>query len=237
MSAEPRALSVPEELGLFIGSFPRGDAPKIRGLGLASSDKQVAELLSLVSALLDVNPPAAAASQFTKWYSRSLTGALYLLSVEQKAALLDLGSVVLSFPGSPRLAVFSETIPSSIQDAASRQKHRDKVLHSLFARNLDVLFRIFSKKTGIRTAILWENAAVYIHYFYRNWLESLPNGEIRMRVTDDYEYIVRKAPPSLFGSEHSRNPFSETGGAVRSTCCLRNMLPDGNCCKGCPLKK
>jgi ferric iron reductase protein FhuF len=233
MSVNPPE-SVHKLLNFFIDEVYSEDVDRLHGLTLASPDR-VQALLGRVSQALQVEKPAVAASQFTKWYCRSLTSVLYEFSVEGIARAASLRDVTVLFPGEPPFAVLCSGRAVPVADDASRESLRDLTIIRLFAHNWNLIFKSLSAVTGIREDLLWENGSMYLHHFYRTWIQEAADDRVRARIQDDYRYILQEAPPELFGELQCFNPLQWTGKPVRSTCCLRYYLPDGNYCKGCPV--
>ncbi|MCI3923746.1 (2Fe-2S)-binding protein [Paenibacillus sp. TRM 82003] len=238
MSVNPPSLSVPRQL-----NFVTADEPEPFGEGCdrlhgptLTSPETVAELLARVSSRLQVSKPAVAASQFTKWYCRSLVAVLYEFSVDGIARSASLRDVTVLFPDEPPFAILCGGLAvAAPHDDAARESLRELTVIRLFAHNWNLVFKSLVAATGVRENILWENGAVYLHHFYRTWIEETTDERVRGRLEADYRYIVQEAPPELFGELQCFNPFQWTGKPIRSTCCLRYHLPDGNYCRGCPI--
>jgi ferric iron reductase protein FhuF len=233
MSVNP-PVSVQRQLNYATDEYYGSAVDKLPGLTLTSPDS-VKALLERVAATLQVDKPAVAASQFTKWYCRSLTAVLYEFSVEGIARAASLRDISVLFPGEPPFAVWCGGRAIPVPDDEARGSLRDLTVIRLFAHNWNLVFKSLSAATGVREELLWENGAVYIHHFYRTWIEETADPVIRARLEDDYRYIMQEAPPELFGELQCFNPFQWTGKPVRNTCCLRYHLPDGKYCRGCPI--
>jgi ferric iron reductase protein FhuF len=188
-------------------------------------------MLRAAAAKLDAEQLAVAASQFTKWYCRCCIGILHSLSIEDRMSAAALEELTLLFPGKPPFAVAANR-PQPVA-LLPRPALRELVLSKLFADNFNIVFTAISRITHLRQSILWENAALYIHYFYRTSIERTEDAARRNVLQGDYDYILN-AEASLFGTNHHSNPFIGTGAALRNTCCLRYMLPGAAACKVCP---
>jgi ferric iron reductase protein FhuF len=234
MSDPNPTLPVPQQLHFTVDDLYGASVDRMHGLTLTSPES-VQLLLSRVAAALQVEKPAVAASQFTKWYCRSLTAVWYEFSVEGMARSASLRDISVLFPGEPPFAVGCGGRAIGVPDDDSRESLRDLTIIRLFAHNWSLVFKSLAAVTGVREDLLWENGAVYLHYFYREWIREASDPRIKARLEEDYQYIVHDAPPELFGELQCFNPFQWTGKPVRSTCCLRYHLPDGKYCKGCPI--
>ncbi len=200
-----------------------------------ASPEGVRSLLERVGTLLGTEKPAVAASQFAKWYCRSLVSVLHEFSVLGIARTASLRDVTVLFPGDPPFAILCGGRATPVADDAARESLRELTVIRLFAHNWNLVFKTLREATGIREDLLWENGSMYLNHFYRLWIEEAGDAALRERLEDDYRYIQKEAPPELYGELQCFNPFAWTGKPVRRTCCLRYHLPDGGYCKGCPI--
>ena len=237
MSANPaasRVFSVQKTLGFLTETEPVPEhIERLHGPALTSPE-QTQTLLSRFGRLIQTDKPAVAASQFAKWYCRALVAVLYEFSAAGVSRSASLRDVSVLFPGGPPIAVQCGGRTVSVTEA-SREWLRELTVIRLFAHNWNLVFKSLRELTGIREDVLWENGSVYLHYFYREWIENAPDAKTRERLVEDYRYIHVEAPPELFGELQCFNPFQWTGKKIRSTCCLRYQLPEGKYCKGCPI--
>jgi ferric iron reductase protein FhuF len=224
--------AVQAELGFVTGSAAEG-VEMLHGPALAAPE-MARVLLERVGRSLKTDKLSVAASQFTKRYCRSLTAVLYEFSVAGIARSAALRNISILFPGEFPPAVHCSGRTAPVTDAA-REALRELTLIRLFAHNWNPVFRTLHEVTGVREELFWENGSVYLHYFYRKWIDEAEDPSVRARLEEDYRYIHREAPPELFGELQCFNPFHRTGKPVRSMCCLRYMLPGAACCKGCPI--
>src|SRR5690606_20332650 len=106
-----RRLDLRAELGFFTDEVPN-DAERMHGLTLTASE-QLDGLLARVCRLLQTSKPSVAASQFTKWYCRSLVAVLYEFSVLGIARSATLRDISVLFPGEPLFAIHcnGRTVP------------------------------------------------------------------------------------------------------------------------------
>ncbi|TLS51526.1 hypothetical protein FE782_14610 [Paenibacillus antri] len=232
MSVDTR-LTVQRQLG-FYTEEPEGVSDRLPGPMLASPE-QVKSLVDRVAGMLGTDKPTVAASQFTKWYCRSLISVLYEFSVLGIARSASLRDIAVLFPGEPPFAVLCGGRTARVTDDASRESLRELTVIRLFAHNWNLVFKSLHAQTGVREDLLWENGSMYLNHFYRLWITEAEDEALRERLEDDYLYIQREAPPELYGELQCFNPFAWTGKPIRRKCCLRYHLPDGNYCKGCPV--
>lgn len=232
MSVDPGMSVVHTQLGLLLEDAPEG-VERLHGTALTAPE-QVKLLLDRFAASLQTEKPAVAASQFTKWYCRSLVAILYDFSVLGIARSATLRDVSVLFPGDPPFAVHcgGRAVPVT---EATRESLRELTVIRLFAHNWNLVFKGLHAYTGVREDLLWENGSMYVNHFYREWIEAAPDAAARDRLEADYSYIHHGAPPELFGELQCFNPFQWTGKPIRSMCCLRCHLPEGRYCKGCPI--
>lgn len=129
--------------------------------------------------------------------------------------------------------------------ANTRVEWRDNVLSSLFANNLALLWQVLKEVTNIHPRILWENTAVRVYSLYEKKM-NISCPIIRSRIADDYDYLLHKAPPELFGIDY--NPLtrynlpkislvkSEKQIRFRKSCCFYYKATDPEeYCSNCPL--
>ena len=136
----------------------------------------------------------------------------------------------------------SSVIPCPEQN---RNEWRRESISHLFKENIFPMMEVLGKAAKISKLILWENAAVYIYWLYEKVLAEHENEQIRLRAADDFDYLIRCAPGSLFGNYH-QNPlaryytepqYQEDSASfvrVRKTCCFSYKLNVKGFCKTCP---
>ncbi|WP_068496079.1 IucA/IucC family C-terminal-domain containing protein [Paenibacillus kribbensis] len=143
-------------------------------------------------------------------------------------------------------------------DADQRQRYawRDYVIGQVFAEHLAPIWRSVSAVASIPRTVLWENTAIYVYALYENRIRQELNGGDRLRIEEDFEYLICEAPAHLFGERH--NPLARYAGAartqrppmssvstvsigtvkavrVRKTCCYFYQMKDkGGYCPTCP---
>src|SRR5690606_34692819 len=89
----------------FLTEEPAIGLERVYGPTLTSPE-EAKMLLDRVGGLLQTDKPAVAASQFTKWYCRSMIAVLYEFSVLGIARSASLRDVSVLFPGEPPFAVY-----------------------------------------------------------------------------------------------------------------------------------
>jgi len=233
MLVDPGLSTLHRQLGFTTEIVVPDDVERLHG-AMLTSPEQVQLLIERVSRILGTDKPSVAASQFTKWYCRSLIAVLYEFSVLGIARSATLRDVSVLFPLDPPLAVHCNGRVSPVT-AATRESLRELTVIRLFAHNWNLVFKRLHELTGIREDLLWENGSMYINHFYRTWMEQTEDPVLRERLEEDYRFIHHEAPPELYGELQCFNPFQWTGKPVRSSCCLRFHLPDKKYCKGCPI--
>jgi siderophore-iron reductase FhuF len=127
----------------------------------------------------------------------------------------------------------------------NRDEWRREAVRQLFNDNIFPVMEAVGKAAKISKLILWENVAVYIYWLYEKVLAEHEDENIKSRAAEDFDYIIRLAPGSLFGNYHN-NPLAryytepvyqvETGShvRVRKTCCFSYKLDAKSFCKTCP---
>jgi siderophore-iron reductase FhuF len=242
---------------LHIGRLPGSESPiqLVSGSTLLQRDvlEQVYAALPEIRKFSDDEQqavlPAAKASQFSKYYCRALCGALFAMSVLQRAVHVELDVIAIglgsSFERGP-CVITSEAMSEAAAPMPHRNEWRDAILHSFFARNIGPLFQALTKHYHLSPILLWENSVIYIHYFYQKWIREAEDAD-KVTIEDDYRYLIERAAPDLFGVRRELgNPLQIKGTYVphpddpndslriRKTCCLRNRLPNALACSTCP---
>lgn len=192
---------------------------------------------------------ASAASLFVKAYARSLCGALDAMTRHGLGYQLHPDNVIVAVRNGAviELSLRERTAIREPGDK-SRKEWRNNVLGPLFREHLGPLFRALSGQYRVQPAVFWENVAVYVHHYYKQWMEETdfePHIDRSAEIADDYLYLTEYAPPELFGSGHA-NPLGVKGtviphpakaGAtlrIRRTCCLKFNTEGGAHCTVCP---
>ncbi|MED1793254.1 IucA/IucC family C-terminal-domain containing protein [Brevibacillus nitrificans] len=195
------------------------------------SRKVTASLLAKRYAFLTVAPTLYAMTMYNKGLDASIGNYSLVLSEQSSDPWL-------SHMGIRTLAVSSPT-------DGCRNEWRDRVLAGLFAENIAPVWRNLSKLARIPRTILWENAAVRLFSLYEKRMEKEATGEIIERIRDDFSYLVKLAPPALFGEDsHPFAPFygeepavhaSNRPARIRKTCCYYyQVAKEEDYCDACP---
>jgi ferric iron reductase protein FhuF len=192
---------------------------------------------------------AVTASQFSKRYAfLAVLPTLYAMSVYNKGLAIQMEnchieSATINQNWLPKLRLSNWTVTEAGQ---ARQRFREELIYTLFARNVAQVLRKLSQCTGISSAILWENIAIYVYWLYETMLKDVDKA-IKEQVREDFHYLTGQAPSYLFAetfqpiakffAEKRKTSFSEQPIRLRQTCCLYYILdPEGACCTACPKK-
>lgn len=190
---------------------------------------------------------AVAVSMCIKYLSRALCGVLYAMSGWNRSLNGSLANIELLLPQGKGIAPM--LIDASWTDcpdggAEARAAWREQTCRQLFEEGLRPFFDVLASAVKLTKQTMWENAVVYIHYFYKEWLKTA-DETARQQLQDDYRYITETAPGYVFGRK-SGNPFAVSNRIIphpgqacetlriRNTCCLRLLLNDGVSCTTCP---
>ena len=190
------------------------------------------------------------ASLLGKRQSFLLTGAcLYALSAFDKGLQLSLDNVFIEYGHDDGLWTSSLPLRSlavSRPETGDRDAWREAVAGQLFAGLLQPLWESFHQVTGVSRRILWENTAVRVYSLYERRLAKLDCAETRQRCADDFHWLTRVAPASLFGLDynplaHFNRPFTSLDDGARHvrfrrTCCFYYQASEPvEYCSTCPL--
>lgn len=127
----------------------------------------------------------------------------------------------------------------------NRDEWRREGVRQLFEDNIFPMMEALGKAAKISKLILWENVAVYIYWLYEKVLAEHADEKTKARAAEDFDYVIRLAPGSLFGNYH-QNPLAryytepvyqeDTNSyvRVRKTCCFSYKLNAKGFCKTCP---
>ncbi|MBH5318400.1 (2Fe-2S)-binding protein [Paenibacillus sp. GSMTC-2017] len=128
-------------------------------------------------------------------------------------------------------------------EEGKRNEWREEVLRHIFAEHLSLVFRTLAGVSRVPISILWENAFVRIRPLYEDGIEEEADTSVVQRLREDYNYIVRLAPATIFGER--RNPLStfmsptnrgskkELTTHIRHTCCFYYEI-SAEYCYSCP---
>ncbi|GGC04583.1 hypothetical protein GCM10011352_33450 [Marinobacterium zhoushanense] len=192
--------------------------------------------------------PAIAASLLAKRVALLTTGAcLYAMSACDKGLSLAPDNCLIEYGHDGRLWTSSmplhDLAPIGYADG-ERRAWRDTLVRTLFAELLAPLWHSFHRISGISTRVLWENTAVRVYSLYDRRLAEIETPCIRQRCAEDFDWLLNRAEPALFGLDHNplqrfrRPPVSLNGREVRlrRTCCLYYKTGDPvEYCSTCPL--
>lgn len=196
--------------------------------------QRCASYLDEVSSLIGSPSRVVTASQFSKRYSYlTVIPSLYALTVLNKGLDLSIENIHIesayqdqSWLPRVRFAHLQVTEPK-----------REEVLEALFAKNLSKVWRSLSETVGISSSVLWENTAIYVYWLYEKRMEQEGHPQAKLRIQEDFHYLIYEAPASLFGERE--NPlakfYSDQGIRTRKTCCYYYQLSSPNeYCSTCP---
>ncbi|QMV44829.1 IucA/IucC family C-terminal-domain containing protein [Cohnella cholangitidis] len=237
-----------------------------RNFGISSPSEEHSGNAYISMDLLDETRCAAYLDEWTKLYrspSRKVTASLFskryafLVIVPRLYAMtmfnkgfelpleecyLETASNQIWLPGNAMTA-----LRASEPRTGNREQWREELLQRLFYDHIAKVWRTLSKVASIPMPILWENAAVRVFSLYEKRISGIAanNNEVRLRLQEDYDYLIRRASGSLFGE--ADNPFmrfygegslkgcSDSPVRVRKTCCFYYMVPsDEGYCSNCP---
>ncbi|XID91652.1 IucA/IucC family C-terminal-domain containing protein [Paenibacillaceae bacterium WGS1546] len=194
-----------------------------------------------------------AASQFSKRYAFiAAVPSLYAMTAYGKGMLLSIEDCSLDASpdriGQSRLTAGKLLVTEP--KAGERDRWRAELTNRLFAGHLARIWRTVSAVAGIPKAILWENAAVRVYSLYEKRIPAEADEKTRLRLAEDFDYLVRRAPGSAFGEKF--NPLARFFGdrrfpglpseaaatRIRRTCCFYyQAAPDAEYCSTCPKTK
>lgn len=135
-------------------------------------------------------------------------------------------------------------------EEGKREEWRDWIIERLFADNISKVLRSLMKLVPVSSAVLWENAAIYIFWLYEKRMGEGATAEQKARMEEDFRYLVQEAPARLFGearynpltrfyTEKRRTKAHEDPFRIRKTCCYYYQTTPGeeSFCGGCPKVK
>ncbi|MEK5330826.1 IucA/IucC family C-terminal-domain containing protein [Lysinibacillus sp. FSL W8-0992] len=211
--------------------------------------EQCRQYLHTISPIFNSTSLMVTASLFGKRYSVLTMGAaLYAMSRLQKGlnASIDNVTVESSYQEDlwlPRIGLVDAQVSVPISD---REKWRDQILQSIFADNIAKVWAVLSTNAKVSNAVLWEHAAMYVHWFYETQFRQGASEFDIAYLEEDYQYIMLEAPGNIFGER--RNPFTRYNTPkvmargvdkpirIRKTCCFYYLTSEEehDYCISCP---
>lgn len=192
---------------------------------------------------------AIAASLFAKRVAFLASGSvLYAMSVFDKGLPLSLNTTRLEYAHDNGLWTSSLPVDVALTNylPGTRDAWRESVVSALFSEFFAPLWQSLSQVSGLPAQILWENTAVRVYSLYRGRMEGL-NAEQEMRQQADFNWLLEKADPVLFGlpwnplKRFHRPLQKDAKGKMvrfRRTCCFYyKAVQPVEYCHNCPLCK
>ncbi|MDF2947165.1 MAG: hypothetical protein K0S51_1844 [Bacillales bacterium] len=186
--------------------------------------------------LTNTNSDKVVASLFVKRYSFSVLIALYSMSKLNSRLNFSINNIsIVTSQNCDANWIPSfkfKNIEFANLEGSKREFLREEVLNDIFKENVDVVFTHINKSVGLSKSVMWENLYVYIQWMYKNLIKT---NDVSDEVLDDWNYITKVAPGTLFG-KYPENPLSKfLLSENRKTCCLA-YLSNGKTkyCKKCP---
>lgn len=188
------------------------------------------------------------ASQLLKQYSYSLlVPAFYAMTLLDKGLNVEADNCLfeVSFPGEGawRTRLHLKDREVSSPEGSGRASWREGFVGAVFRDHLTKVIHTVSEVSGLSTAVLWENASVYLYWMYETFMPGKADEEQKMRISEDFRYMLN-AHPSLFGERENplsrfycdkcTLPGSDQPVRIRKTCCLYYEIGDGQLCQTCP---
>lgn len=210
------------------------------------------DYLNEVSTLLNASTRIVAASLFSKRYSYlMIASSLYAMTMFDKAFDYSIENCYIDYSKDeqlwlPNLRLAHWDISQPVD--GKREEWRDQVIRHIFAENIAVVWRSMSKTAPISKSVLWENTSIYVYWLYEKRMSEGATAEQKMRIEDDFRYLLKAAPAHLFGE--TLNPLakfdqpkmltakSDEPIRIRKTCCLYyQTCVEEDYCSTCPKLK
>ena len=205
--------------------------------------------LQTISPIFNSTSLMVTASLFGQRYSVLTMGAsLYTMSMLQKGLNISIDNVSVESSYQeelwlPRIGLIDAQVTLPI---SNRERWRDQILQSIFAENIAKVWSILSATTKVSKAVLWEHAAMYIHWFYETQFRQGASEVEIAYLEKDYQYIMSDAPGYIFGER--KNPFTRYNTPkvmargvdkpirLRKTCCFYYLTSEEehDYCISCP---
>jgi ferric iron reductase protein FhuF len=195
----------------------------------------------------------AHASLFSKYFvSLVASGALFAMSCLNRALDVSLDNISVELNDDWNALILLKRC-DSLRDLNSipfsrsenREEWREKIIQSIFAKNIQPVFQSLVHHTGIKSELLWANTAFSIYYHFEKWMEEAKTDELKNQINHDFIFLTKEAKADLFGLS-DKNPLnidfdlidhpllSGEKFRLRKVCCLRYQLANGSCCTTCP---
>lgn len=208
-------------------------------------ETKCAAYLDRLSIILKSPSRLVSTSQFSKRYAFSLIGIFLYTMMCNKGLNVSINNCHVASSDHdnnwvPYIRL--DDLQIIVPENGKRDEWRDEMIRRLFATHLSPLWRTMSKVSTIPILILWENTATRVFSLYEKKFITGGNAYKAIRLQEDYEYLIRKAPAILFGEK--KNPldrFYRTSSGnnepvrIRKTCCFYYELTTSKgYCKICP---
>lgn len=173
------------------------------------------------------------ASLFAKYYSYLLiSGPLYMLSHLNKSLNLSIKHTCISVNENFSLSLYiDEESASTFVDQDNPWK--SSMIHSIYYRNLALLFDELVRLTQIKPQTLWSHASFSTLWCYDQWIEAA-DEQMKQSLLADLDLIFREIPYLSTTKVIDHPLFPEKTYRLRRDCCLNHCLPNGNYCTTCP---
>jgi len=185
------------------------------------------------------------ASQFSKKYSYLIiVPGLYTLTVFNKGLNLSIENVhVVSLSADQKWLPSIHLLKQHVMhtEGKIREQWRNEVFKTIFSQNLSRMWNLLSHVVNISPAVLWENTAIYVYWLYEKRMEQESNPQVRLRIKEDFNYLLYEAPSTLFGEPENplKKYFVKKSNnqdiRTRKTCCYYYRLTSHKeYCSTCP---
>ncbi|WP_313997294.1 IucA/IucC family C-terminal-domain containing protein [uncultured Paenibacillus sp.] len=190
------------------------------------------------------------ASSFSKRYAFLLVSAgLYAMTMYKRG--LDLAidnchveSLYRNDSWMPNLRLGNCTITQP--ESGNRYEWRDQMINNMFAGHMAKIWHSVSKAASISRSVLWENTAIYVYTLYEKRMAAEAEGQEKIRMQEDFEYLIGDAPAVLFGEKKNplnefynpkcKLPASDSPVRIRKTCCFYYKISGNESyCPTCPI--
>lgn len=190
------------------------------------SARNMEAILSERKETLQTQRSFVAASLFSKYYCRLLSGVCYGMTKYRLRLPVTLSSLQIGV--NPFLTIHISE--QEIQPMGSLMINQEKtaLIQSMIDQNLVPLFNHLITLTDLPIKVLWENAYLYIRAVYRKLLEQAEDPAQQEYIYRDYDEVCR-----LLAPYHQHITSLKEPTHIRKTCCFKYLLPAGKRCKTC----